>query len=172
MLRKIVILGPESTGKSTLSEQLAQYYKTAWVPEYAREYIDELDSEYTQADLLQMAKGQILTEEQKVREAKNGLLFCDTDLYVIKVWSEHKYNNCHLDILRQISQRKYDLYLLTYIDIPWTDDPQREYPQPKIREYFYQIYCDIVIASGIPWADIWGNYQERLEKAVNAIENI
>lgn len=172
MLKKIVVIGPESTGKSTLSSELARQYQAAWVPEYAREYIDGLQREYQEEDLLAIAKGQIAAEEMESRKAGGGLLFCDTDLYVIKVWSEHRYNTCHPWILEQIAQRKYDCYLLTYIDIPWTEDPQREHPQPEMREYFYRIYRDIVANSGIPWTDIRGSYTERLAKAIKTVDDL
>lgn len=172
MLNRIVIIGPESTGKSTLSGQLAGHYQTAWVPEYARAYLDRLQRDYTENDLLTIARGQAGEEDAKSREARGGLLFCDTDLYVIKVWSEHRYDDCHPWILEQIAQRKYDLYLLTYIDIPWTADPQREHPQPEMRKYFYRIYRDIVINSGVPWVDIRGGYEQRLAAAIQAVDDL
>ncbi|HEU4551187.1 MAG TPA: ATP-binding protein [Chitinophaga sp.] len=168
---KIVVLGPESTGKSTLSEKLAAHYNTVWVPEYARAYIDGLNRPYEQADLLQIARGQLQLEDEKAQQARR-LLICDTDLYVIKVWSEHKYGQCDPQILAQIAARRYDLYLLTYIDIPWENDPQREYPDPQMREYFYRIYRDIVVNSGVPWADIRGSYAEREAGAMAAVNRL
>lgn len=170
-MRKIVVIGPESTGKSTLSQKLAAHYNTVWTPEYARQYLDELPCPYEQHDLLQIAKGQLQLEDEKARQA-NELLICDTDLYVIKVWSEHKYGQCDPRILEQIAARRYDLYLLTYIDIPWEDDPLREYPDPRMREYFYRIYRDIVVNAGVPWADIRGSYAERDAKAIAAVEGL
>lgn len=166
---KIVVLGPESTGKSTLSQKLAAHYNTVWTPEYAREYIENLSRPYEQHDLLAIARGQLQLEDEKAQQASN-LLICDTDLYVIKVWSEHKYGQCDPQILEQIASRRYDLYLLTYIDIPWENDPQREYPDPQMREYFYRIYRDIVMNSGVPWADIRGSYAEREAKAIAAVD--
>lgn len=171
MLRKVAIIGPESTGKSTLTEQLAAYYQTSWVPEYARAYLDHLQRDYRRDDLLEIARGQVRAEEEKKRQAKQ-YLFCDTDLYVIKVWSEHRYSYCDNWILRQIAVRKYDLYLLTDIDIPWQDDPLREHPEPAMREYFYRIYRDIVVHSGVAWINIQGSISRRLSQAVAAIENI
>lgn len=171
MLKKIAIIGPESTGKSTLSEQLANHYKTRWVPEYAREYINQLERPYEEADLLKIAEGQLQSEHME-EKAADDLLFCDTDLYVIKVWSEHKFHTCNPWILQQIAIRKYDLYLLTDIDLPWQNDPQREHPEPRMREYFYKIYLDIVIHSGVPFTNIRGNYTTRWHKAVAAIESI
>ncbi len=170
-IKKIVVIGPESTGKSTLSQSLAVQLQTVWVPEYARAYLENLDRAYTEADLLEIAKGQIATEETAMQQA-NQYLICDTDLYVIKVWSEAKYGRCHPWILEQIAQRKYDLYLLTYIDVPWTDDPLREHPLPEERAYFYNTYRDIVMQSGSPWADIRGDENERLKLATNAIQKL
>jgi NadR type nicotinamide-nucleotide adenylyltransferase len=169
MTKKIVIIGPESTGKSTLTEQLARHYQTAWVPEYARAYIDGLPGEYREADLSKIARGQLNDEDQANVVAKHQLLFLDTDLYVIKVWSEHSYQDCPLWILQEIAQRKYDLYLLTYIDVPWVNDPQREHPQPEMRQYFYHLYRDLVVHSGVPWADIRGDQSTRLQTATLAI---
>lgn len=172
MIKKIAIIGPESTGKSTLSNQLALHYQTSWVPEYAREYLEHLNHPYAETDLLAIAKGQLKAEDQQLGTAKNDLLFCDTDLYVIKVWSEHKYNTCHPWILQQIAKRDYSIYLLTDIDIPWQNDPQREHPDPRMRAYFYNVYHDIVIHSGIPWFNIRGDYNTRLVTAVEAIESL
>lgn len=168
---KVVVIGPESTGKSTLSEQLAAHYQTVWVQEFARRYLEELPRPYEQQDLLTIAEGQLALEDELARQA-NGLLVCDTDLHVIKVWSEHKYGTCDPRILEQIATRPYDLYLLTYIDIPWEEDPQREYPDPAMREYFYNIYKDLVAASGVPWVEIKGNFLERKSLAIAAVDNL
>ncbi|MEC5147823.1 ATP-binding protein [Chitinophaga sp. 212800010-3] len=168
-MKKVVVIGPESTGKSTLSEQLAARFNTVWTPEYAREYIDKLNRPYEQSDLLEIARGQVARERQLMPQA-NQVLICDTDLYVIKVWSEHKYGNCAPEILEMLSVQHCDLYLLTYIDLPWEEDPQREYPDPEMRHYFYDLYRNIVSSTGIPWVDIRGSYEERTAKAVAAVE--
>jgi NadR type nicotinamide-nucleotide adenylyltransferase len=168
---KVVVIGPESTGKSTLSAQLAEHYKTMWVPEYARQYLEELSRPYEQHDLLTIAEGQLALEDRLATEA-NRLLICDTDLHVVKVWSEHKYGNCDPQILEHISSRRYDLYLLTYIDIPWEEDPQREYPDPAMREHFYHIYKDLVAASGTPWVEIKGSIEERRQLAIAAVDKL
>jgi len=170
-LKKVVVIGPESTGKSTLSEALATMLNTHFVPEYARRYINDLNRPYTEDDLLEIAKGQMKTEDEAAAISEN-LLICDTDLNVIKVWSEHKYGNCNKWILEEIARRNYDLYLLTAIDIPWLDDPQREHPEPAMREYFYKIYLDIVEQSGIKWIDIKGSHAERLQTALKAIKTL
>lgn len=170
-IKKIVVIGPESTGKSTLSKSLAEQLHTVWVPEFARTYLENLGREYTESDLLEIAKGQIAAEDVAIATADKYLI-CDTDLYVIKVWSEAKFGRCHPWILEQIAQREYDLYLLAYIDTEWQDDPLREHPLPQERQYFYNIYRDIVIQSGVNWIDVRGNEQERLQLAVNAIRKL
>lgn len=167
-IKKIVVIGPASTGKSTLSSQLANELNTLWVPEYAREYLECIDRDYTEDDLLQIAKGQIASEDALVAKA-NSLLICDTDLHVIKVWSESKFGRCDKWILEEIARRSYDMYLLTYIDVNWEDDPFREPDELSGRHYFYNIYRDIVQHSGLPWADIQGNEEERLAAALEAI---
>jgi NadR type nicotinamide-nucleotide adenylyltransferase len=168
-IKKAVVIGPESTGKSTLSEALATALHTSWVPEYAREYLEQINRPYEQPDLLLIAKGQLASEDALAKTA-NDVLICDTDLYVLKVWSEAKYGNCHKMILEQIASRSYDLYLLTDIDIAWQDDPLREHPLPEERRYFYSIYRDIVINSGIAWASISGNLEQRRRESLDAIE--
>ena len=124
-VKKIVILGPESTGKSTLCAALAKHYNTEWCPEYARQYLTENGNNYTYDNLLTIAKGQLEGEDRFVEKASN-LLIIDTDMYVIKVWCEYVFNNCHPFILEQINNRKYDAYLLCDIDLPWTADEMRE----------------------------------------------
>ena len=170
-IKKIVVIGPESTGKSTLSAALAAALHTVWVPEYARAYLENLGRPYEEHDLLTMAQGQLHSEDDLIKQANNYLI-CDTDLNVIKVWSENTYGHCNREILEQIAQRKYDLYLLTNIDIPWEDDPLREHSSPELRNYFYNQYKDIVMNSGVPWIDISGDHEERVRSAVAAIKLI
>jgi len=169
--KKAVVIGPESTGKTTLSISLATHFQVPWVPEFARQYIGAMDGSYREPDLLEIARGQIKTEDQIALNA-GSLLICDTDLYVIKVWSEHAFGSCDPWILEQIAVRKYDLYLLTCIDLPWEPDPQREYPDRSMREYFYSVYRDIVINAGLPWADIRGSREERIMRATGAVNLI
>jgi NadR type nicotinamide-nucleotide adenylyltransferase len=166
-IRKIAIIGPECTGKSELSRFLASHYHTDWVPEYARAYIDKLNLPYTQDDLLKIAHGQLRLEDEYARDA-NKVLICDTNLYVIKIWSEFKYGNCPEEILKQISTRHYDLYLLTYVDIPWEEDPQREHPAR--REELYQIYYQHMKAQRVPFVEIKGEREQRQSAAIRAID--
>jgi len=167
IIKRVALVGPESTGKSTLAASLATHYGTAWVPEYAREYIDRLGREYAERDLLEIAKGQIAAEINLEKNAR-GILICDTNLLVIKVWSEYKYGGCNQEILDMIKKRKYDLHLLTYIDVPWSDDPQREHPH--LRDFFYTVYKNELIARNLPFIEVSGEFYERKKKAIEAID--
>lgn len=171
-MKKIVVIGPESTGKSTLCEQLSNHYKTDWVPEYARAYLLEHGMKYTYDDLLTIAKGQIALEEKHLAAASRSPLFIDTNMYVMKVWCEYVFGDCHPWILDQIGQRKYDCYLLCNVDLPWIKDELREYPDLVIRQQLYNIYKDILINQPVPWVDISGNYDERFQKAVKAVDEL
>ena len=179
MLKKIVIIGPESTGKTTLCQQLSAYYKTSLVKEYAREYLLVNGTEYTFENLLDIAKEQIKGEELIIqslsaanRESKDSLVFIDTDMYVMKVWCEFVFDKCHHWILNTIVDRKYDLYLLCNIVLPWVKDQFREYPDLISREKLYHHYKDIMINQQVPWVEISGNYNERLQKAIDAVNKI
>ena len=108
LLKKIVVIGPESTGKSTLCEQLAENFKTEWVPEFARNYLLEIRRPYTYEDLLYIAQGQLEQEDHICASIKTPLVFVDTDMYVMKVWCEYVFKKCHQFILDQIVKRKYD----------------------------------------------------------------
>jgi NadR type nicotinamide-nucleotide adenylyltransferase len=168
MIKRIAITGPESTGKSTLAENLADHYKTVWVPEYAREYIDKLDRPYIREDILAIAKKQ-LENENKIAKTATRFLFCDSELIVTKIWSEDKYKSCDEWILRKIEEHKYDLYLLCYIDLPWQDDPQRE--DPHRREYLFDLYLQELTERDLPFFVISGSGKKRLKNAVKQIES-
>lgn len=175
MFKKIVVIGPESTGKSTLCEQLAAHYNTIWVKEYAREYLLKNGTNYTFENLLDIAKGQVKGEELGIRnwEPTNPkYVFIDTDMYVMKVWCEFVFEKCHHWILNRIVERKYDLYLLCNTDLPWVKDELREYPDLINRRKLYHHYKDTMVNQKIPWVDISGNYEERLLKAIKAVDTI
>lgn len=183
MLKKIVIIGPESTGKSILSQQLANHYETNWCPEFAREYLLTNGINYDYDDLLTIAKGQLALEDEYATTLENQSqtmlengehlpLFIDTDMYVMKVWAEFVFEKCHPFILDQIARRQYDLYLLCNIDLPWIEDELREYPDIESRKKLYRIYKDLMINQPVPWVDISGDYDERFKKAITAVDKI
>ena len=173
-MKKIVVIGPECTGKSTLCLQLAKHYQTLWCPEYAREYLETQGKDYTYEDLLTIAKGQIDGEENVLStvNSQQSTVFIDTDMYVMKVWCEFAFGKCHSWILNQIATRKYDLYLLCNVDLPWIKDNLREYPDVETRNKLYHYYKDIMVNQCVPWIDISGNYEERLQVAINAVDEL
>ncbi|HMI62578.1 MAG TPA: ATP-binding protein [Puia sp.] len=179
-LKKIVIIGPESTGKSTLCEGLAAHFHADWVPEFAREYLLEHGMDYKYEDLLTIAGGQIALEDERaaalIRRAgiapANPILFVDTDLYVLKVWSEFVFGRCDPWILGQIGSRQYDGYLLCNTDLPWVKDELREYPDLVTREKLYHIYRDLLVNQPTPWAEISGLADQRLATAIEAVNGL
>jgi NadR type nicotinamide-nucleotide adenylyltransferase len=182
MIKKIVAIGPESTGKSLLCTQLAAHYGTDWCPEYAREYLLKNGMNYTYDDLLTIAKGQVTLEESLISQwSKNSSqnpvaigspLFIDTNMYVMKVWCEFVFGNCHRYILDQIVERDYDLYLLCNIDLPWVKDELREYPDLASRQKLYAIYKDILVNQEVPWVEIGGRNEERIQSAIKTVDKI
>lgn len=192
-LLRIVITGPESTGKSTLSEQLAHAFKTHWCPEFARNFLSRQpekvlssaeapNGNYDYEDLLTIARGQIALENEMAENAirhwsaqtnpltRQPVLFIDTDMYVMKVWSEFVFGKCHPYILQQIEQRGYDLYLLCNTDLPWVKDELREYPDPAVRNNLLQLYQHILMNQSVPWSMVSGTASERVASAENAIQ--
>jgi NadR type nicotinamide-nucleotide adenylyltransferase len=176
LAKKIVIIGPESTGKSTLCEKLAAHFNAGCCPEFARTYLTQHGKDYSYDDLLTIAKGQLQLEDEYSLKAEsiksNPLLFIDTDMCVMKVWSEFVFGKCHQWILDRITERRYDLYLLCKPDLPWVRDPLREYPDETRRIKLYHYYKDALINQSTPWVEISGGYEERLQKAIDAVNKI
>ncbi|MBA2500113.1 MAG: AAA family ATPase [Chitinophagaceae bacterium] len=183
-MKKAVITGPESTGKSTLCRQLANHYKTLWVPEFAREFLLKNGNKYSYEDLLNIARGQLRLEDEYLQALSHttdkkksdqselpSILFVDTDMYVMKVWCEFVFGKCHPWILEQIAKREYDYYLLCNIDLPWIQDELREYPMLETRQQLFKIYKDILVNQSTPWTLISGDDKERLNNAVRVIDN-
>lgn len=135
---KIAVVGPESTGKSTIAEKLAKELQTLCVPEYARYYCQDLNKQYTLQDELNMFYGQIALENAIVSQSPNNIVICDTTILTVKIWSDHLFQNTPTRVLEEIAERKYDLYLLMDIDLPWEDDPLRDFPNQ--REYFMNVW--------------------------------
>lgn len=166
-MKRIVITGPESTGKSWLTENLAKHYKTAWVPEFARDYIANLRRDYHQNDIQYIAQKQIEKEEEQARKASR-FLFCDTSMLVTKIWSDFVFGNCPSWIERQLNNHVYDLYLLCNVDTPWEDDPLREHPDK--RQTLFSMYENELKQRNFPFEIISGLGTKRLNNSIQAIE--
>lgn len=170
---KIAIFGPESTGKTTLATQLSEYYKTVWVPEFARDYLQEkLDSGRGICDIndmLPIAYGQTKLENESAQIA-NKYLFCDTNLLVTKVFSELYYNFCDSLLDKAARAHQYDLFFLTDIDVPWEDDGLRD--SPDGRETVFEVFKQSLIDNRKPFITISGDKETRLKKAVAIIEDL
>jgi NadR type nicotinamide-nucleotide adenylyltransferase len=181
-IKKIVIVGPESTGKSTLSENLANHFKTEWVREYAREYLEKNGTDYSFENLYEIAQGQLAGEDSGIKHLQeNNLnstsqncipLIIDTDMYVIKVWSEFVFNKCDNRVLSEIAKRKYDGYILCNTDVPWVKDNMREYPDLVTREKLFHYYKEELSEQTTPWTIITGNYEVRTEQAIDFVTSL
>lgn len=174
-LKKVVIIGPESTGKSSLCKDLADSFHTDWVPEYAREYLLMYGMSYRFEDLMTIARGQLELEDRLAAAAAaagQDLLFIDTDMYVMKVWSEFVFGRCDPWILEQIAVRSYDAYLLARTDLPWVKDELREYPDLESRETLFHIYRDCLVNQQTPWAEIGGQGEERVQAGIAAVRKL
>lgn len=163
-VKHIVITGPESSGKTTLTKALAKELNLGYTEEYAREYLNS-NSNYIQEDLLHIAKGQLQNEKTNL----NPIAIHDTDLITIKIWSEYKYNQCNPWIIEQIEQQKNEnrLYLVCKPDIPWKVDPLRE--NPSNRAELFEVYLSEIQNTKHSHFIIDG--EERLEKALSKIQS-
>lgn len=137
-IKKIAIVGPESTGKSTMSQLLAKHYKVAWVPEYARYYCENLIAPYTLQDEVNMYYGQVALEDAILVTTEKDFIICDTTFVTVKIWSDEMLGETPEIVLNALPNRPYDLYLLMDIDLPWQDDPLRDFPDK--REYFMEVW--------------------------------
>ncbi len=170
---KIALFGPESTGKTTLSRQLASHFQTNWAPEFARNYLLNKLNETGQIcepeDLLPIAIGQTKLENDALLTS-NQFLFCDTCLLVTKVFSELYYNFCDPILEKAARKHKYDLFFLTDIDVPWEEDQLRDSPNDRIETF--QVFKKALIDNDKPYIRLSGNAEERLQKAIQIVENL
>jgi len=164
---KIAIVGPESTGKSTMSAYLAQHYHTIWVPEFARDYCAALTGPATMEDEINMFCGQIALEEKMLPQARE-ILICDTTFITIKIWSDAFFGYTPQEVLDELPKHPYDLYLLLNIDLPWQDDPLRDFPNQ--REHFMDVWHQELQALNSNYISISGTGQQRYDNAVAAID--
>jgi len=165
---KIAIVGPESTGKSTMSAYLAKHYKTVWVQEYAREYCEKLTAPPTWQDEVNMFYGQLALEKEILPKA-NKLLICDTTFITVKIWSDHTFGRSPQEVIDELPDHPYDLYLLMNIDLPWEEDPLRDFPH--MREHFMEVWHKELQALNARYIVISGTGPERYERAVQAVDS-
>ena len=166
---KIAITGPESTGKSTLAEKLAHHYKTDFVPEYSRSYLENFVGQYTENDVVEIAKGQhnlILEEEKK----SSKILIADTEIVVCKIWVEYVFKHSNTTIDNLLKKQDFDLYLLCDIDLPWVYDPLRENPDIDERKELFEIYRNTLEQMKVPFEIVSGDNDERVNNAIKIIE--
>jgi len=168
---KIVFFGPESTGKSTLSDALAKHYKTACVPEYARDFLqrkwDMFGKTCEKQDLWPIAKGQIALENKISKEA-NRVLFCDTDLLQTKVYSEVYYSGyCDPRIEKGAKKNHYDLYFLCDVDIPWVADDLRD--KPHERKLMFKAFENELQKQNCKYVVIKGDFRQRFNTAIHHV---
>lgn len=164
---KIAVVGPESTGKSTMSAYLAKHYHTVWVPEYARDYCATLTEPCTWQDEINMFYGQLDLEAEMLPLASE-LLICDTTFITVKIWSDYTFGRTPQEVLDELPKHPYDLYLLLNIDLPWEEDPLRDFPH--MREHFMEIWIKELRALDARYVLISGTGDDRYENAVKAID--
>ena len=170
---KVALFGPESTGKTTLAIQLAEHFKTAWVPEFARDYLQQKWDKTAQIcdvnDMLPIAYGQTKLENETLSTA-NKFLFCDTNLLVTKVFSEVYYNFCDPLLDKAARKHDYDLFFLTDIDVPWEKDDLRDKPQE--RESVFAVFKQTLIDDNKPFITLSGDKNLRLKKAIQIVSDL
>jgi NadR type nicotinamide-nucleotide adenylyltransferase len=173
-LLKVVLFGPESTGKTTLSRQLARHYNTVWAPEYAREYLQKKWNNERKTcekeDLIPIAIGQMKIENKLAKKA-DKILICDTDLLETKVYSEEYYDGfVDKELEKAASKNSYDLYLLTYTDTPWEKDDLRD--RPELRTEMFTAFESALKKYNKNYLLLKGNKETRLKNAVEEIDKL
>ncbi len=163
---RIAITGPESTGKSWLCEQLAIYFNEPWVPEYSREYLSQINGEYSFGDILAIAHGQFAREVIEQSKARD-YLFCDTDFVVNHIWCMVKYGKSHDWIMKTAEDHPYTYTLLCNIDLPWKFDPLRE--NPHNRQEIFNLFKKELDNRNLPYNIINGTGDDRLANAINLL---
>ncbi|QTE21700.1 AAA family ATPase [Polaribacter cellanae] len=171
---KVVLFGPESTGKTTLSRHLARHYNTVWAPEFAREYLQNKWNNERKTcekdDLLPIAIGQMKLENSLAKKA-DKILICDTDLLETKVYSQEFYGGFVDDKLDEAANKnEYDLYLLTYIDTPWEEDDLRDRPEQRLE--MFKAFKNALKLHNKNYILLKGDKETRLKNATKTIDKI
>ncbi len=166
---KIVLSGPESTGKTNLSIALARHYNTIWIPEYARNYLSKLNRSYQYDDLVHIARKQV-EEIQNIPEVSSGIIFFDTWLIITKVWFTEVFKRYPAWLDSEILKNKPDLFLLCMYDLPWQYDPLRENGSTERRAYLFDRYKTEIEKIDCKYQIISGFNVERLNFAIQKID--
>ena len=167
--RRICLFGPESCGKSTLAQRLAEHYRTLWVPEYARSWLEPRQGRVVPPDMLVVAQAQAAAEDAMARQA-NRWLFCDTDPLTTQLWSQELFGDCPEEVRRWARGRNYALTLLLSPDVPWVSDPVRYRPQE--RERFARQCRELLEREGRPYVELSGSWEERWQQALAALADL
>lgn len=170
---KVVLFGPESTGKTTLAAELANYYDTIFVEEFSRQYAEKKASQnlkLTYNDVLPIAIGQMQLENEQLIKT-DRLLICDTDLLETKVYSEYYFDGFCPDLVKKYALKNtYDLYFLTYIDTPWISDGIRD--QYENRTAMFHAFEAALKASNRKYVVVKGSLEERFDICKTHIDNL
>lgn len=168
-MKRVCLIGPESTGKSKLSHDLAVHYRTVYVPEFARTWLNPKQGICQSDDIPIIAHGQIASEDALARRA-NRVLFCDTDVLLTTIWSTVLFGGCPDSIRKIAEDRKYDLYLLLDVDVPWVDDSQRFLPHRRAE--FFDLCRSSLEAATRPFQTLRGNWAERFAQACKHVDKL
>lgn len=172
-MKRVVLIGSESTGKTTLARRLAEHYRVSWVPEFVRDYAERKSAPLSFDDHGPIARGQVAIEDQYLALAATRdeqLLIADTDLLSTAVYCAHYYGRTPRWIRDAAHERRPDLYLLLDVDLPWTADPQRD--RGHMRPEMHALFRDAVERSGVPFIVISGDTERRFAAARGAIDDL
>jgi NadR type nicotinamide-nucleotide adenylyltransferase len=168
-VKRVCLIGAESTGKTTMARSLASHFNTTWAPEFARQYLLPKNWVCLWDDMIAIAEGQGRLEDEMAERA-NRVLLCDTDQVTTSIWCERYFNKCDERILRLAAGRKYDLYFLCDIDMPWFDDGTRD--SREWRNWFHQKFLDSLTSRGVPFIILSGNFEARMRRAVEEVSRL
>lgn len=169
---RIVVFGPESTGKTSLATQLAERYGEPWSSEYVRRYWEEHQGSIGPQDLDAIGRGQLQSEQAAAQKARR-LYLCDTDLLTCTLWNDLLFpGTCPAWVRSQAEEwaRKTDLFLLCRTDIPFEPDPQRCFPDPAGRAMCMRLWRETLESRALPFVEIQGDWAQRGQQAAQAVE--
>ena len=167
-IKKIAIVGPESTGKTTMTKLLAKHYQVPWVPEYARYYCEALTEPCTLQDEINMFHGQLALERAVLDNVERDFVICDTTFLTVKIWSEAFFGDTPKIVVDALKDNPYDFYVLLDIDLPWEDDPLRDFPSH--REHFMSVWHKELSVLQANYKVVGGLGEDRLNNAIAAID--